>query len=384
MKKILAVSLVIVLLLSGALVACSPKGPSEYDELQDENLALVAMQMAYLAQYFPGLVVDVSSGPPGVARAVERIGILDAQGYGVTIWSGGDISVYSDMGSTQTFALDGATGILSLTGPIGLSDGPGTATPMINVQRSSAGDYLRLVDATTTPVVNYLLGKTSAQINVDLDQNARVHVQPAATPAATTTPDMVVRSSNAANNVWQVENTAGTPVAYINYAGATTLGALSASSGTFSGAVAANGGLSVDSSAFTVADTTGNVATAGTLDVTGATTLTAAVAALGGISVTGFDTFVPATVITVTQDMTTFVPTGTYQPIASVGNVSFNAIGGKAAGRLLILINTTATTITITDTGTIMLSGNAVLGQYDTLTLFSDGTNWLQLSKGDN
>ncbi len=33
---------------------------------------------------------------------------------------------------------------------------------------------------------------------------------------------------------------------------------------------------------------------------------------------------------------------------------------------------------------TIMLSGNAALGQYDTLTLLGDGTNCLQISKADN
>ncbi len=42
---------------------------------------------------------------------------------------------------------------------------------------------------------------------------------------------------------------------------------------TLTGALAANGGISVDSTAFTVADTTGNTAIAGTLNVTGATTL---------------------------------------------------------------------------------------------------------------
>jgi predicted RecA/RadA family phage recombinase len=42
---------------------------------------------------------------------------------------------------------------------------------------------------------------------------------------------------------------------------------------TFTGAVAANGGITVDTSAFTVADTSGNTGIAGTLTVTGATAL---------------------------------------------------------------------------------------------------------------
>jgi len=41
-------------------------------------------------------------------------------------------------------------------------------------------------------------------------------------------------------------------------------------------------------------------------------------------------------------------------------------------------------TITLTDTGTLKLGGNAALGQYDSITLLSDGTNWIQVSKADN
>jgi hypothetical protein len=53
-------------------------------------------------------------------------------------------------------------------------------------------------------------------------------------------------------------------------------------------------------------------------------------------------------------------------------------------GQLLLLHNVGAYTITITDTGTTRLAGNAELGQYDTLLLQWDGTNWLQVSKADN
>lgn len=61
--------------------------------------------------------------------------------------------------------------------------------------------------------------------------------------------------------------------------GTTTTQALSSTTGTFSGALAANAGFTVDTTAFTVADTTGNVATAGTLTATGASALN------GGITV---------------------------------------------------------------------------------------------------
>lgn len=51
---------------------------------------------------------------------------------------------------------------------------------------------------------------------------------------------------------------------------------------TVTGATALNGGLAMDSTAFTVANTSGNVATAGTLDVTGATALAGGVIANEG------------------------------------------------------------------------------------------------------
>jgi hypothetical protein len=54
---------------------------------------------------------------------------------------------------------------------------------------------------------------------------------------------------------------------------------------TVTGATVLNGGLTMDSTAFTVADTTGNTSIGGTLAVTGATTLTGGLAANGGITV---------------------------------------------------------------------------------------------------
>ena len=54
---------------------------------------------------------------------------------------------------------------------------------------------------------------------------------------------------------------------------------------TASGLLSANGGIAVDTNAFTVADSSGNTAIAGTLNVTGITTLTGALNANGGIAV---------------------------------------------------------------------------------------------------
>lgn len=79
--------------------------------------------------------------------------------------------------------------------------------------------------------------------------------------------------------------------------GSTLTGAL-----TVAGVTALNGGLTMDSNKFTVADTSGNVATAGTLAVTGTSALTGNVTAGGTLAVTGNTTvggtLVPTGVLT--------------------------------------------------------------------------------------
>lgn len=90
------------------------------------------------------------------------------------------------------------------------------------------------------------------------------------------------------------------------------------------------------------------------------------------------------TTVTVT-DGSTITPTGMYQRISSAANTGTSAIANPSAGRLLILVNVANTTITLTDTGTLKLSGNAALAQYDAIQLLGDGTNWIQIApEGDN
>ena len=116
---------------------------------------------------------------------------------------------------------------------------------------------------------------------------------------------------------------------------------------------------------------TGNATVAGTLGVTGAATFASNMI----IS--------PAAVITVTQDMT-ITPAGGYQPLASAGTVGTAVVAAGTAGSVVRFVNTTNTTITLTDTGTLKLSGNLALGQYDSVTVVSDGTNWVQLATSNN
>jgi len=89
------------------------------------------------------------------------------------------------------------------------------------------------------------------------------------------------------------------------------------------------------------------------------------------------------TALTVT-DGTAFTPTGTYQPISAAGEVTPTITAGFTAGDLLVLINTSAQTINIADSGTAKLTAAFAMGQYDSLTLWSDGTNWIEVSRANN
>lgn len=120
-----------------------------------------------------------------------------------------------------------------------------------------------------------------------------------------------------------------------------------------------------------------------TANVQGLLTLQAGLTTSDGDVVVADDVRVTAqTAITVT-DGTPFAATGTYQAIQAAGEVTPTITVGTA-GDVLVLINTSAQTINIADTGIQMLTADFAMGQYDTLTLLCDGTNWLELSRADN
>ncbi len=103
----------------------------------------------------------------------------------------------------------------------------------------------------------------------------------------------------------------------------------------------------------------------------------------GNLQAAGFLRAAANTAISVTQGMT-ITPTGTFQALTAADDVSTGAIAAGAPGDLLILFNEADLTITISDTGTLKLSGNAVLAQYDSITLISTGTDWIELAQADN
>jgi len=103
------------------------------------------------------------------------------------------------------------------------------------------------------------------------------------------------------------------------------------------------------------------------------------------------------TIVVTTGDVIT--PTGTYQPLSSAGDVvtcTLEAAGALGrytgvrnvtytTGSLLWLVNTSSTTITVTEGDTADLTGTSVaLGISDTLTLLFDGSDWIELSESNN
>lgn len=191
------------------------------------------------------------------------------------------------------------------------------------------------------------------------------------------------------SNILVVENSSGTDLVTADNSGNVVIsGTLTVSdtsalvgATTVTGAFAANGGITADTTAFSVADTTGNTIVSGTLTVSDTSTLVGVVTTTSDM-VVGTDLRLnPQTAITVTT--AAFAPTGSYQPISAAGWVT-PTITIATAGDFLVLVNTSAFTTTIEDTGTTML--NTVWNglQYDTLTLICDGTNWLEISRTDN
>lgn len=84
----------------------------------------------------------------------------------------------------------------------------------------------------------------------------------------------------------------------------------------------------------------------------------------------------------------TIYPKGTYQPLTSAAAVTTDTttaiVDGTYVGQLLILVNENAVdAITIDDAANTRLSGDAVLGNDDSLVLMWDGADWLELAQAN-
>lgn len=118
------------------------------------------------------------------------------------------------------------------------------------------------------------------------------------------------------------------------------------------------------------ANFTGNVTTDGTFSADGT------ISGQGGLNL------IPGTAITVT-DGSTITPTTAIQELTAAGNVGA-ALAACGDGQVQTFVNLSNVTITITDTGTIHLAGNAALGQYDSLTVVGSGVRCIEIARANN
>jgi len=125
---------------------------------------------------------------------------------------------------------------------------------------------------------------------------------------------------------------------------------------TVTGALAANGGITCDTDKFVVADTTGNTTIAGTLAVTGASTLTGALAANGGITC-DTDKF---TVADTTGDTTVAGTLGVTGVITATAGVTGDLTGNVTATSVLVDGVTATTQPSGTDNTTVATTAFAV------------------------
>lgn len=109
------------------------------------------------------------------------------------------------------------------------------------------------------------------------------------------------------------------------------------------------------------------------------------VTSFASLRATNFYRAHPRTAITVTNGGA-IDATGTYQRLTAAAAVgtSGDAVVVEPAGTLLILVNSGAQTITITETANIKSAGNIVLGTLDSATLVSDGSDWYQIAGSNN
>lgn len=145
---------------------------------------------------------------------------------------------------------------------------------------------------------------------------------------------------------------------------------------------------------------TGNTTVGEDLTVTDDTTVLGTLTLGGGANVSGLSTFdgdvvangyiastdmlylIPADPITVTNGGT-ITPTGAFVELTAAGAVGAD-LAACGDGQVTVILNTANQTITITDTGATRLSGNAVLGQWDTLTVIGSGVSCNEIAQTDN
>lgn len=102
----------------------------------------------------------------------------------------------------------------------------------------------------------------------------------------------------------------------------------------------------------------------------------------GDTTLSGLFKLGSATSVTVTNGAA-FAIAGAWQPITAAGAVT-PTITIPAAGVSACIVNNSAQTVLIVDTGNQVLTANFSMGQYDVLCGHSDGTRFIETSRANN
>ena len=137
------------------------------------------------------------------------------------------------------------------------------------------------------------------------------------------------------------------------------------------GATALNGGLTMDTSAFSVANTTGNTVISGTLTVTSTGSV------VGNLTASAF--VIHASQSITPTDGAPITPTNSLIVLTPAAEVTPTIAACVTNGTQLVLYNQEAQSINLADADNFILTGALVLTQYDTVPLVCVATKWVQV-----
>jgi hypothetical protein len=128
----------------------------------------------------------------------------------------------------------------------------------------------------------------------------------------------------------------------------------------------------------------GNLLVEGNATVNGDLTLGSDLTAGDNVTVGNFLYLTAGTAISLTNGGIV-TATNTYQPIdAAPSSTVTVTVAAGSSGQLLRLINRGTGTIVVADASTMVLASTYSMGQYDSLLLMSDGTNWIEMGRSNN
>lgn len=341
---------------------------------------VLVVVLGYLGYSYP-----LPAEPDAEAKAVERVGILCATESGncVESWNGSDMVGYSDGGSTQTWAIDGATGDLDSEGDLDFA-GDLEIGGVQTVDFNEFGTDT-IVSTTTTNLVeifdttNVMTGGVNslAALNIDLGVGN-------STGGTNSVYGLLVDgiSQDAQNTETAVSVQAGWDVA-AEFLGAVNVGVDGTSYDvTFYSDTAGDTLLwDQDAEALTITGTDGqdalnvddgNVDIADNVDIDGTTNVQGAVT----FQSTLFQSFGNETI----TDGETLTPTLSTYALDSAGAVTMTLAASGTEGQFLVLIGDDANDIIIADTNVRTSTGAALtLNQYDVVGFVYQDSEWLEL-----